>query len=354
VAETLVGANPNFVPPFPGSIAKYLSPKSAFCKVHGEIHAFIATRDGRPVGRIAAIVNRSHNRHYKDTTGFFGFFECENDPATARALFERAEAILRERGLTSIRGPYNPSINDECGLLAEGNDTPPCIGLTWNPPYYESLVLGAGLQRVRALLGFDLPLAELEMPERLSRLTAHVAKRSKMRLRPINLKKLEEELALVHAVYNDTLSRNWGFFPISMEDLLGAAEDMRAIADPDMILIAEKDGEPAGVALSLPNFNELLIHLKKTPHWLRLPHTLWLMKTRRISTARQIVYGILPQFRDRGLHAWLLHEQFRCAKERFKSAQLGWIEENNHEILENSRMLGGIQRRKWCIYEKAL
>jgi hypothetical protein len=354
VSEQLHGAEPMFVPPFPGSVAKYLSPKSAFNRVHGEIHPFLATRDHRPVGRIAAIVCRTHNAHYNDRTGFFGFFECEDNPETARALFEAAAAVLRERGFTSIRGPYNPSINDECGLLVEGFGTPPCIGLTWNPAYYERLVLGAGLTRVRALLGFDLPLAKLDMPERLTRLTAHVAKRSKMRLRPINLRKLEKELELVQAVYNDTLSRNWGFVPISMEDLLGAAEDMRAIADPEMILIAEKDGEPAGVALSLPNFNELLIHLKRSPHWLRLPHVLWLMKTRRIRTARQIVYGILPKFRDRGLHAWLLHEQFRCAKERFESAQLGWIEENNAEILEHSRMIGGVQARKWCIYEKPL
>lgn len=354
MAETLHGKTPSFVPPFPGSIAKYLSPKSAFNRVHGEIFPFIATRDGRPVGRIAAIICRTHNAHYGDRTGFFGFFECEDNPETARALFEKTATALRERGLTSMRGPYNPSINDECGLLVEDFDTPPCIGLTWNPSFYERLVLGAGLTRVRVLLGLDLPLAKLAIPERLARLSAHVAKRSKLRLRPINLRKLEKELELVHVIYNDTLSRNWGFVPISMEDLLGAADDMRAIADPEVILIAEKDGEPAGVALTLPNFNELLIHLKRTPHWLRLPHVLWLMKTRRIRSARQIVYGILPKFRDRGLHAWLLHEQFRCAQERYESAQLGWIEENNAEILDNSRMVGGVQARKWCIYEKPL
>jgi len=355
VAETLHGKTPAFVPPFPGSVAKYLSPKSAFNRVHGRIHPFIATRDGRPVGRIAAVVYDSHNERYADKTGFFGFFECEDNPETARALFERAAATLREHGLTSMRGPYNPSINDECGILVwEGGEQAPCIGLTWNPAYYESLMFAAGLEQIRELVGFDLPMDRLAVPERLKRLGDRAEKRARLRLRPIDLKNLEKELEIVREVYNDTLSRNWGFVPISMEDLLGAAEDMRAIADPEMILIAEKDGEPAGVALSLPNFNELLIHLKRTPHWLRLPHVLWLMKTRRIRTARQIVYGILPKFRDRGLHAWLLHEQFRCAKERFESAELGWIEENNVEILEHSRMIGGVQARKWCIYEKPL
>ena len=168
------------------------------------------------------------------------------------------------------------------------------------------------------------------------------------------MSQLEEELKIVREVYNATLERNWGFIPISMDDLLGAADDMKAFADPDMMLIAEMQGENAGVALSLPNFNEILARIKKTPHLLRLPHILWLMKTRRINWARQVVYGISPRFRDRGLHAWLLYEQFVCAKQRYANATLGWIEESNTEILENSYMVGGIQQQEWRIYEKSL
>jgi len=354
VAELLHGGEPAFIPPFPGSIAKYLKPDSAFQRVHGKIFPFIATRDGRPVGRIAAIVYDSHNKHYGDKTGFFGFFECEDNADTARALVDKAAATLREHGLESMRGPYNPSINDECGLLVDDFDTPPCIGLTWNPPFYEKLLLAAGLQAARETFGYNLPLAQLEPDPRVARLAAYVAKRSKMRLRPINLKKLEKELEIVHEVYNQTLERNWGFVPISMADLLGAADDMRAFADPGMILIAEKDGEPAGVALSLPNFNEILADVKNTPHWLRLSHILWRMKTRRITTARQVVFGIRPKFRDKGLHPWLLHEQFVAAKARFVSAQLGWMEENNVDILSASEAMGGVRARTWRIYEKPL
>ena len=142
VAETLHGTDPAFVPPFPGSVAKYLSPKSAFHIRHGEITGFVAIRAGRPVGRIAAIINRSHNERYSDKTGFFGFFECENDPATGDALFREAGEVLRAAGMDHVRGPYNPSINDECGLLADRFDLPPVIGLTWNPEYYLSLVAG--------------------------------------------------------------------------------------------------------------------------------------------------------------------------------------------------------------------
>jgi hypothetical protein len=352
--ETLHRSQPAFVPPFPGSVAKYLQPNSAFHRVHGRIFPFLAIRDGRPVGRIAAIVYTSHNTRYRDKTGFFGFFECEDNADTARALFDKAAETLREQGLESMRGPYNPSINDECGLLVEGFEECPCIGLTWNPPYYESLLLAAGLQNVRETYGFDLPLAKVAVPERLDRLASRVASRGQWRLRPINLKKLEKELELVCEIYNQTLERNWGFVPISMEDLLAAADDMRAFADQDIILIAEKEGEPAGVALSLPDFNQILAGVRNTPHWLRLPHILWRMKTHRITTARQVVYGIRPQFRDRGLHAWLLREQFVQAKARYPHAQLGWIEANNTEILGNSELLGGTRKRTWRFYEKPL
>jgi len=354
VAEVLHGHDAMFIPPFPGSIAKYLSPKSVFNTRHGEIIAFVARRDGQVVGRIAAVINRTHNEYYKDKTGFFGFFECEDNAETASALFKKAAEILRGKGLTSIRGPYNPSINDECGVLVFGFETPPYIGLTWNPPYYEKLILEAGLGEIRKLLGYNLPLSTLEVPERIAKIADRQAKRSNLKLRPINLKVLPQELEIIHEVYNSTLERNWGFVPISMEDLLYAADDLKAIANPEMILIAECKGERAGVAMTLPNINELLIHTKKTPKWLRPLHVLWLMKTRRITTCRQIVYGISPRFRDRGLHGWLLFEQLSTAKSHYKDAELGWIEENNTEMLEASTIVHGYPYRIWKLYEQTL
>jgi len=354
VAERLNGRDPAYIPPFPGSIAKYLAPDSAFHRRHGEIHPFIARRDGQPVGRIAAIVNRSHNLLYKDQTGFFGFFECEDNPETARLLFEKAAAVLREKGLQSIRGPYNPSINDECGLLTLGFQYAPFIGLTWNPAYYEKLVTGWGFQSVCLMHGLQLPLHRLEPPPRLTRIVARTAQRSRIHLRPIKLHDLEQELKIVCEVYNSTLERNWGSVPITMDDLLSAADDMRAIADPDMIQIAEQGGQNAGVGLSLPNFNQILALTKRTPRWLRPLHVLWLMKTHRITTGRQVVYGISPRFRDRGLHGWLLYEQFVSAKARYHDAELGWIEDSNTEILKDCEMLGGIRHRTWKIFEKPL
>lgn len=355
VAELLHGRHPSFVPPFPDSIAKFLSPKSAFHRRHGKIIPIIARRDGQAVGRIAAIINQTHNAYYKDQTGFFGFFECEENADTAQALFTEAAATLFREGMVSIRGPYNPSINDECGLLTENFNMPPFLGLTWNPSYYEKLVLANEFEEVRKMFGYWLPLHRLQVPERLQKIANRAATRASMKLRPIKLPELEKELEIIHEVYNDTLERNWGFIPITMDDLLSAAEDLKAIADPGMILIAECKGENAGVALSLPNINDILIKLKRTPKWLRPLHFLWLQKTTKRNTGRQVVYGISPRFRDKGgLHAWLLLEQFTSAKARFENAELGWIEETNLEIMENVKMLGAEQHKTWKIYEKSL
>lgn len=354
VAEDLHGTDPAFIPPFPRSIVKYLSPTSAFHLRHGSIYPLLAIRNGRPVGRIAAIINRSHNTYHNDTVGFFGFFECENNPATAAVLFEAAEKILRQEGRTAMRGPYNPSINDECGLLTNDFDSPPCNGLVWNPRYYPDLLTGWGLNPVCTLFGMNLPLARTAEPARFARIVARVARRSRLKLRPMQLDHLKEELKIVREVYNATLERNWGFVPISMEDLLGAAGDIKAIADPKLLLVAEADGESAGVAITLPNFNEILAQIKKTPRWLRLPHILWLMKTYRITSCRQVVLGVLPAYRDHGIHVWLIHEQFMRAQERYANATLGWMEESNTEILEHSALVGGEKTGTWKIFEKSL
>lgn len=342
------------MPPFPGSIAKFLSPDSAFQRRHGEITAFIAERDGQPVGRIAAIINRSHNEYYSDRVGFFGFFECENRLETAQALFEKVADILRSAGMNAMRGPYNPSINDDCGILMNKFDLQPVIGLPWNPEYYSTLLAEMGFTKARTLYSMNLPLNRLEPPDRFLKIVEHMKKRSKLKTRTMNIARLEEELKIVRSVYNATLERNWGFVPISMDDLLEAAEDIRAIADPRLLLITESEGRDAAVAISLPNFNEILAAVKNTPHWLRLIHIFILMKTRRIKTCRQTVLGVVPEFRDRGLHASLIFEQFTEAKKHYFEGTLGWLEETNTEIIKNCRIIGAEEDREWAIFEKPL
>lgn len=354
IPEILHGRESSFVPPFPGSVVKHLRPDSQFNRQDGSITAYIAYRDGRPVGRIAAIRNRTHNLHWKDRVGFFGFFACENNPETARALFAQAGKTLAKLHCDAIRGPYNPSINEECGVLTYGHNEPPSISMPWNPPYYDDLLRHSSLTLRRVLYGYHLSL-HIGVPPRVNRITERLRERTKMlRIRSFDMNRLEEELRLVHQLYNVTLDRNWGFVPISLEDLLASAADLKAFANPDFLVFAEMDGKTVGFMLTLPNFNEILIRTKRIPHWLRLPWILWLMKTHRIRTVRQVILGVAPAYRDRGLVALLCHDMVLRTQKTAESAELSWVESNNTRVIEMIKLMGGIHSRTYTIYEKPL
>ena len=346
---------PAYIPPVPGDVVKYLKQDSPFRKRHGTIRAFIAERDGESIGRIAAIANRSHNNYYGDRVGFFGFFDCENNPETSRALFAEAEKFLKGEGLTHVRGPYNPSINEECGLLVDSFEFPAFVGMPWNPPYYEKLILDVGFQVVRKLYAYLLSIA-VPMPPRVERITHRISQRGGWKFRSINLRKLKEELTIIHRLYNLTLDRNWGFVPIALEDLQATAQGLQLIADPQIINFAEKNDEPIGFAVSFPNINDLLAKTKKTPAgFLRLLHLFWLIKTQRPKRLRLAILGVIPSYRARGVDAWLFYEQLARAKKMgYETAELSWIEESNLEIIRSIEVMGGEKYRTYHLYEKLL
>lgn len=354
IPEMLHGSDEAFVPPFPGSIAKFLKPDSLFNRQDGSITGFIARRDGKPVGRIAAIQNRSHNAYWNDRVGFFGFFACEDSAETAQALFAEVEAVLRKLECDTVRGPYNPSINEECGLLTEGYGEPPSISMPWNPSYYPALLESVSQQAVRNLFAFHLPL-HIGIPARIEKMAKRLRERSKnVTIRSFDMKRLDEELRLAHRLYNVTLDRNWGFVPISLEDLLASADDLKAFADPDFLVFAEVNGEAVGFMLTLPNFNELLMRTKRIPRWLRLPAILWLMKTYKIQTVRQVILGVAPEHRDTGLVGLLCHDMVRRTQKTAHSAELSWIEANNAQVIKLIELMGATHSKSYAIYEKPI
>lgn len=354
IPEILHGHDRNFVPVFPGTVTKLLKYDSLFQRQDGTIYGFIARRNGRPVGRLAAIWNRSHNKYWNDQVGFFGFFACEDNEETAQTLFRHAEDALRKVNCTSIRGPYNPSINEECGLLMEGHDEPPNISMPWNPPYYAKLLESVSQQVTRTLYGFHLPL-DIGIPSRVQKIADRLKARSQsVRIRSFDMSRLDKELELAHRLYNVTLDRNWGFVPISFEDLLASADDLKAFADPDFLIFAEVDGEAVGFMLTLPNFNEILIRTKRVPRLLRLPWILLLMKTHRIQSVRQVVLGVAPEHRDHGLAALMCNEMVLRTQKTAKWAELSWIEANNTHVIRLIELMGARRSRTYTIWEKPI
>lgn len=353
IPELLHGTDPGFTPPFPGSVVKLIGPKSVFAHKHGEIHPLIAFRNGRPVGRIAAIVNRSHNAYNGDSVGFFGFFDFIDDPSVASALTDAAAAILRDKGLTVMRGPYNPSINDDCGVMMEGCDRPSFVSMPWNPSHYGGVYRSAGLEQVRTLYAWDIPL-QRPIPGRVNRIVDRLKRRNSVTIRPLDMKNLKRDLEVIHRLYNQTLDRNWGFYPIALEDLLHAADDLKAIADPDIILFICADGREVGYTLALPNVNEVFHAARGRKGVLRFLEMALRLQFQKIKGQRLAVLGVEPAYRDKGLSALLFFEAFRAGRERFEVSEVSWVEANNEEILEGAALMGGSRSRTYGIFEKPL
>jgi hypothetical protein len=353
IPELLHQNDPFFIPPFPGSIVKLIGPKSPFWR-HGEVFPLIAYREGKPVGRIAAVINRAHNEYYNDKTGFFGFFDCIHDEEVARALFDAAKKIIRERGLERIRGPYNPTQNDECGLLVEGFDTTPYVMMPYNPAYYLELYEKVGLEKARDLYAYYMSAAE-GSPEKVKRVADRVKTRTGLQFRNLNLKNLDSELRIIAELYNATLCRNWGFIPITYEDLKFSSEDLKNIVDPTMILFAEKDGEPVGFSMTIPNVNEFMWKAKKYKSTLmRILSFIWLLKTQHPKEARLAVLGVKPEYQASGAAAVFYHETLNRGKQQYIGGELSWVEESNKEIERGIALMGGKRYKTYRIFEASL
>lgn len=341
------------MPPFPGSVSRFFGAKSYFTK-HGDLFPFIAYRNAQPVGRIAAIQNRAHNDYYKDKVGFFGFFDFIDDIEVARKLFQTACQKMSHLGMTSVRGPFNPSINEECGVLIEGYDSSPFIMMPYNPPYYRKIYEALGLAKARDLHAYYLPLT-VEAPERVTKIMERVRRQSGIKLRTLDLKHLDKELPILHRLYNVTLDRNWGFVPITLEDLQATAKELKAIADPALVLIAEKNGEAVGFSLALPNVNELMWRVKSSRSALmRVLRFLWLLKMRPPKEARWMVVGVAPEYRNRGIAPVFYYETLMRGNRSYIGGEISWVDETNEEVVQGLTVMRARRYKNYRVYEKVL
>jgi hypothetical protein len=353
-AEDILGACPQFVPPIPGTVAEVFLPGSPFLASGGEAVPFLALRDGRTVGRIAAIRNRLHNEYHGDRTGFFGFFDFTDDEA-ADALFAAASTWLAGHGLTSARGPYSPTINDACGLLSEGFEDTPCVFMPWNPPRYVATYARLGFSEVRRLCAFDMDMTAPADPA-MVRLSDRARDKSGLSIRDFDLRNSEKELRILRRLYNVTLDRNWGYVPVTWEELEHSAAGLRTIADARMLFFVMHGGREVGYSISLPDINEFLRRSLSWPRgFLRLIPMLWMLKTSKPRRARHLILGIEPEFRRRsGIAPFLYRETFRRVGTDYRVAEVSWVEANNEQIVRGIEILGGRRSKDYTIWEKLL
>jgi GNAT superfamily N-acetyltransferase len=348
---------PQWVPPLRMSVYENLDTvKNPFYK-RATIAMFIAEKDDKIVGRIAAVENKGHNDFYKDKTGFYGFFECINDQEVANALFKTAEDWLKNRGLTSMQGPMNPSTNHECGLLVRGQSQHPTIMTTWNPKYYEELHENfGGLTKVKDLVAYIIAREKnVELPEKVQKYVKRLrTQNSHIKFRDFDVKDFAGEVAKSFEVYNSAWEKNWGFFPMTAEEFTFAAKDMKMILDPRMAFIAEINGKVAGFMLAVPDFNYIF---KRIPNGKLFPTGIFkmLIGKKMLKTVRIITLGVKPEYRGSGIFALFTYEAFeRAYKYGYLAGEASWILEDNEAMNKPWRDMGAPLYRRWRIYEKQL
>ncbi len=349
---TIYRADRYWVPPLIGEQKKLFIPEKNPFYGHAEVALFLAERAGQAVGRIAAIVNRAHNEFYGDKTGFFGFFESIDDQDVSDRLFEAAGGWLRQKGMDCIRGPMNFSTNEACGLLVEGFDSSPVIMMTYNPPYYVRLVEENGFYKAKDLLAFWLGTSQ-PVPERVLKIAEKVSQEHKICLRPLNMKRFDEEVERIKLIYNQAWSRNWGFVPMGDEEFYHTAVNLKRIAVPELLLLAEIGGEPAAFSVTVPDYNQALKRINGRLDPVSLMKLLWY--SRRVNQLRLILLGIRAGYRKRGIDSLLYTETFKIAKRLgYIGGEISWILEDNILIIKGIETMGGKLYKRYRIYDKRL
>lgn len=338
----------HWVPPLIGDTKKFFSPEHPFAQ-HGEIRPFLARRDGEVVGRIAAIRNRAHEEFQGERIGFFGFFECIDDQETADALMREVYDYHRGQGLPAVRGPMNPSTNEECGLLVEGFDSRPFVMMTHNPPYYERLLTGTGLAKSKDLLAYYLYATEI--PERLVRGAELYRRRHpKVKVRHLDKKHFKREIDVFLEIYNQAWEKNWGFVPMTPAEVEHMAKELKPIVDPGFIQIAEDDGKPVAFALGLPDFNGPLQHANGRLFPFGLLKILW--HARKINRMRLLALGILESHRRTGLDVLLYHSIFEYGNAKgVYTGEFSWILEDNAAMLRPLEKFGAYRHKTYRVLD---
>lgn len=322
---------------------------------HSEVEYFLAEKNSEIVGRIAAIVNHRHNQYHLDRVGFFGHFEVIRDPEVAFGLLNTAREWLKYKGMEIMRGPANFSTNDDVGFLVEGLNQPPVIMMPYNPPYYVEFAEKFGLNKVKDLYNYFFD-GRRGFPENIISLSEKMKRKERITVRTLNLKKLDSELQIIKQIYNSAWGNNWGFVPMTDEEINFLADDLKAIVDPNIVFLAFVDGKPAGFSLSLPDINQVLIKTSGRLFPFGLLKIIWNLKIRRaINRIRVIILGVIPEFQKKGIELIFYADTFSNAVERgYKSAEFGWILEDNFLMRSPLEKMGAKLYKVYRMYEMGI
>jgi GNAT superfamily N-acetyltransferase len=343
---------PNWVPPLIHERRHHLDRGRNPFFEHAEAEYFLAWSGGRPIGRISAHVDRRFNKFQGNRWGLFGFFECVEDLGVAGALFAAAESWLRARGCDRMVGPMDFSTNHECGLLVEGHELMPQILENWHHPYYTGLFESVGMRKAMDLYKWQIIVAEHDrvLPV-IYELADSLEAKHGIRVRHMRRRDFEAEVQRFMEVYNEAWEGNWGFVPLTQNELQAYAKELKPILDERYAYIAEKGDEVVGAALTLPDVNKILAKLngRLVPlGWLR-----FLRERRRIDELRVFALGVKRDYRHTGTAAAFYAEHWRdCRRHQIRRVETGWILETNEPMNHAMEALGGDVVKRYRLYER--
>ena len=346
--------DPNWVPPLYMDKMKILNTsKNPFFTENNDMELFMAYRNNKPVGRIAAIKNGTHNQTHSENIGFFGFFECIDDQEVANKLLDTVKEWLKKHNFNAMRGPANPTSNDEYGALLEGFDDTPRILMAYNPKYYLNLFEGYGLRKVKDLYAYDIQNSEMQKNEKIKRVSELVKSRYKINIRSINMKDFKNELEIFKSIWNQTWVANWGFIPMNEAEIDAAAKDLKPLINPDLVFFAEIDGKTIGMVLAMPDYNQIFRTMKGRlfPFQFLKLYT----QKKKITWARVIALGVIPEYQKKGVDGALYYECLeRAAKHGITQGEASWILEDNLMMNRGAETMQGKVYKKYRVYEIAI
>ncbi len=343
--------DPNWIPPLRRNQLELLNYKPHPFYEYSEIQTFLALRGGCPCGRVAAIINRAHNQRYQEDRGFFGFFESVDDTDVADALFDAARSWLKDRGMTAIRGPMNPSMNYECGTLIDGFDTPPTFMMTHNPPYHDRLIEHAGLEKTQDMYAFWGHVDMLQtLDKKLEFVVEEVKRRFDIKLRTLDRSRFNEDVRMFLDIYNRALVGTWGFVPMSEAEVDHMAAALKYLIVPEMTTAAEVNGETVGAVFGLLDYNPRIrqINGRLFPFgFLRL-----LRNKKAIKRVRLVSTNVVPEYQKWGIGVVLMARLLPDALAwGIEEGEFSWVLESNHLSYSTLKRGGAKITKTYRLYD---